>query len=78
MPAQPQWGLFSGNHLHLTLGIASRALDSLETAKALLARLLDHIPGDALLFIVLAGGWTNHLAGKSAAALLELFLLLIE
>ncbi len=70
--------LFGRDHLHLALGVAGRALDALEAAEALLARLLDHLPGDALLFVVLAGGGPDHLAGEGPAALLELLLLLVQ
>jgi hypothetical protein len=67
--------LLGRDHLHLALPVAGGALDRLERAEALAARLLDHLPGDALLFVVLAGGGPDHLAGEGPAALLELQLL---
>ncbi len=70
--------LFGRDHLQLALGVSGRALDALEAAEALLARLLDHIPGDALLFVVLAGRGPDHLAGEGPAAVLELLLLVVE
>ena len=70
--------LFGGDHLHLALGVGGRALDRLEAAEALLARLLDHLPGDALLFVVLARGRADHLAGEVPAPLLELLLLVVQ
>jgi hypothetical protein len=70
--------LLGRDHRHLPLGVGSRALDPLEAAEALLARLLDHLPGSALLFVVLARRGTDHLAGEGPAALLELLLLLVQ
>jgi len=70
--------LFGRDHLQLALWIAGGALDALEAAEALLTRLFDHIPGDALLFVVLAGRGPDHLAGEGPAALLELLLLLVQ
>ena len=70
--------LLGRDHLHLALLVGGGALDALEAAEALLARLLDHLPGDALLFVVLAGGGPDHLAGEGPAALLVLLLLVVQ
>ena len=70
--------LFGGDHLHLAVGVGGRALDRLEALEALLARLLDHLPGSALLFVVLARRRADHVAGEGPAAVLELLLLLVQ
>ena len=70
--------LLGRDHLHLALGVGGRALDRLEAAEALLARLLDDLPGDALLFVVLARRRADHLAGEGPAAVLVLQLLLVQ
>ena len=59
--------LLRRDHLHLPLGVRGGALDPLEAAEALLAGLLDDLPGDALLFVVLARGGPDHLGGEFAA-----------
>ena len=58
--------------------VAAPGCPPLEAAEALLAGLFDDLPGDALLFVVLAGGGPDHVAGKGAAALLVLQLLLVK
>ena len=45
--------LLGGDHLHLALGVGGGALDRLETPETLPARLLDDLPGDALVLVVL-------------------------
>jgi hypothetical protein len=70
--------LFGRDHLHLPLAVGGRALDRLERAEALLARLLDHLPGNALLFVVLARRRADHVAGEGPATVLVLLLLLVE
>ena len=70
--------LLGRDHLHLALCVGGGALDALEAAEALLAGLFDHLPGGALLFVVLAGGGPDHLAGEGPAALLVLQLLVVE
>ncbi len=70
--------LFGGDHLHLALGVRGRALDPLEAAEALLARLLDDLPGNALLAVVLGCSRADHLAGERPAFLLVLELLVVK
>src|SRR4029077_14625625 len=70
--------LFGGDHLHLALRIRGVALDRLEAAEALLPRLFDRLPGDALLFVVLARDRPDHLAGELPAPRFELLLVLVK
>ena len=78
MPAQPQWNSSAEITCIWPSESAAERWIASSAAEALLARLLDHLPGDALLFVVLAGGRADHLAGEGPAALLELELLLVQ
>ena len=78
MPAQPQWNSSAEITCIWPSGSAAERWIALEAAEALLARLLDDLPGDALLFVVLAGRRADHLAGEGPAALLVLQLLVVE
>ena len=70
--------LFGRDHLHLAVGVGGRALDRLEALKALLARLLDHLPGNALLFVVLARRGADHVAGKGPGAVFVVLLFIVQ
>jgi hypothetical protein len=70
--------LLSRDHLHLAVGVRGGALDRLEALESLPARLFDHIPGRALLFVVLARRGPDHVARESPGAVFELLLLLVQ
>ena len=70
--------LFGGDHLHLALRVGGVALDRLQGAEALLASLLDDLPGSALLFVVLARGGTDHVAGEGPDTIFVLLLLVVQ
>ena len=58
--------LLGGGHAELTVGIGAHPLHVLEPLQAPLACLLDHLPGSALLLVVLAGGGADDLTGEPA------------
>ena len=71
--------LLGRDHRHLAVGVAADALHVLEALKPLLARLLDDLPGDALLCVVLAAPPGGSPRGRtSGSGLLELELLVVK
>ena len=70
--------LLGRDHLHLALGVGGVRWIASSVPKPCAARLPDHLPGNALLFVVLAGRRADHLTGEFPGALLVLELLLVE
>ena len=70
--------LLGGDDAELAVGVGAGALQVVEAVQAPLARLLDGIPGRALLAVVLVRDGADHLAREPPDVVLELPVLIIQ